>query len=64
MEKIKEILRRIAVLKTKLKDSDYQAIKFAEGEISASEYSPIREQRKAWRNEINALQQELKYMRG
>lgn len=35
-----------------LKESDYKAIKYAEGEISETEYAPIKAQRKAWREEI------------
>ena len=51
--------KRIAELKKKLADTDYQAIKYAEGELSAEEYAETREQRKAWRAEINALEAEL-----
>ena len=46
---------RIEELKTLLESTDYQAIKFAEGEISAVQYEPMRLQRKAWREEINKL---------
>lgn len=55
-EKINE---QIELLKTKLKDTDYQAIKFSEGELSEEEYQPIKEQRRAWRQEINLLQYQL-----
>ena len=44
----------------KLQQTDYKAIKFAEGLLTASEYAPVREQRNAWRNEINKLEQDLK----
>lgn len=47
---------RIEELKTLLSSTDYQAIKFAEGAISEEQYAPIREQRQAWRNEINELE--------
>lgn len=50
---------RILELKRKLAASDYKAIKFAEGEISEIDYQPIREERKAWREEINILEAEL-----
>lgn len=56
----KAIRLEISQLKQKLRKTDYQAIKYAEGEMSASEYAPIKEQRKAWRVEINALEAELK----
>lgn len=51
---------RIQELKQKLKDTDYQAIKYAEGELSQIEYEPMRKQRKIWRDEINLLQSEIK----
>ena len=46
--------------KQKLKDTDYQAIKYAEGELTEEEYEPIKAQRKEWRAEINRLEEELK----
>ena len=47
--------QRIAELKKKLFDTDYRAIKFAEGELTEEEYAPYREERRAWREEINSL---------
>ena len=47
--------QRIAELKQKLFDTDYRAIKFAEGELTEEEYAPYREERRAWRKEINSL---------
>ena len=55
----KRILIKINKLKSKLRDTDYQAIKFAEGELSVEEFAPIKAQRKEWRAQINALQEEL-----
>lgn len=49
---------RIEELKKKLSDTDYKAIKYAEGWISAEEYEPIRLERQAVRNEINQLEAE------
>lgn len=49
---------RIAELKANLSATDYQAIKYAEGWMTAEEYAPIREQRQAWRDEINELEGE------
>lgn len=46
-------------LKELLASTDYQAIKFAEGRMTAEEYAPIGEQRQAWRDEINRLEQEV-----
>lgn len=49
----------IAQLKKQLSDTDYKAIKFAEGEISAEEYAPDKQQRAYWRQRINLIQQEF-----
>ena len=48
--------QQISELKAKLKETDYKAIKFAEGWISAEEYAPIKEQRNLWRAQINELE--------
>lgn len=45
-------------LKKHLSDTDYQAIKYAEGQITEEDYAPIKEQRQAWRDEINRLEGE------
>lgn len=45
----------IADLKAKLAATDYQAIKYAEGELTAGEYAEIKAQRRAWRAKINSL---------
>jgi hypothetical protein len=49
--------REISELKAKLRDTDYQAIKYAEGMYTLTEYAPIREQRQAWRDRINHLEE-------
>lgn len=46
----------INALKQLLTNTDYQAIKHSEGEISEEDYAPIREQRQAWRERINELE--------
>ena len=51
---------RIAELKQKLQDTDYKAIKYSEGELSAEEYAETKAQRRAWREEINKLEEEIK----
>lgn len=48
---------RIAELKSLLAQTDYQAIKYAEGQLSASEYAEMKKQRQAWRDEINLLEE-------
>lgn len=60
----KEILRytgakRISELKNALFETDYQAIKYAEGLISDEDYAPIKAQRQAWRDEINELEKSV-----
>ena len=49
---------RILELKLLLSETDYQAVKYAEGWISEEDYAPIRAERQAWRNEINELEGE------
>ena len=56
----REIADRIFELKTKLKKTDYKAIKYAEGELTTEEYASTLEERRAWRAEINELQTELR----
>lgn len=55
----KNINNEIATLKELLANSDYQAIKYAEGQISEEEYQPIKEQRQVWRDRINELEASL-----
>ena len=61
LEKTDE-LKEIEKLKQNLSDTDYQAIKFAEGQMSEEEYTPTKEQRQAWRVRINELEAELKLL--
>jgi len=49
---------QIMQLKARLEETDYKAIKFAEGWISAEEYEPIKAQRQALREQINQLEGE------
>lgn len=49
--------REIVRLKQMLSATDYQAIKFAEGEMTAEEFAPIKEQRSIWRMQINKLEE-------
>ena len=55
-----EAIRRIAELKKYLSDTDYQAIKFAEGELSEEDFLETKNQRRSARTEINRLEEELK----
>ncbi len=47
---------QIAILKQNLADTDYKAIKYAEGLISEHDYAEIKAQRQIWRDEINRLE--------
>ena len=49
----------IAQLKKQLSDTDYKAIKYAEGQLTEEEYSATRSQRAAWRARINKLQEDF-----
>jgi hypothetical protein len=48
---------RIRALKRLLTDTDYIAVKIAEGSATKSEYAVEIAERKAWRSEINTLEQ-------
>ena len=50
---------RINELKVKLRKSDYKAIKYAEGELTEAEYATTLAERRAWRAEINILEEEI-----
>lgn len=54
-----KIIRQIGELKTKLIQTDYLALKFAEGWLTAEEYKENLAQRQKWRDEINKLESEL-----
>ena len=56
---IDEIQRKIDEAKAKLSETDYQAIKYAEGFISETDYAPMKALRQAYRDEINRLEAEL-----
>lgn len=49
----------IVALKQLLANSDYKALKHADGEISDEEYAAIKAQRQSWRDKINELQAQL-----
>ena len=54
-----EAERKISELKAKLRDTDYKAIKYAEGELSEEEYAPTKAERSDWREQINQLEGEM-----
>jgi hypothetical protein len=51
-----EIMSEINACKILLRDTDYIAVKFAEGAITAEEYQETKEKRAEWRETINLLE--------
>lgn len=49
-------------LKMQLAESDYKALKYAEGWISAEDYAPIKAERQTLRDRINELEAEIDAM--
>ncbi len=50
---------RVAELKQNLADTDYHILKLAEGSISLVDCAKIIAQRRAWRKEINELEEKI-----
>ena len=46
----------ITQLKKQLSDTDYKAIKYAEGQISEEDYASVRAERQGYRDRINELE--------
>ena len=46
----------ISKLKRQLAETDYRAIKYAEGQYTEEEYAPYKKQRQEWRDKINELE--------
>lgn len=53
------IENEIATYKQMLTNTDYRALKHAEGELTDEEYAETKEKRKAWRSHINELEEQL-----
>lgn len=49
----------IVALKSLLSDTDYKALKHADGAISDEEYEPVRKQREEWRKLINEYEEKI-----
>ena len=60
--KRRDINTKINDYKQKLADTDYEAIKYAEGWFTDEEYKEMREKRAGYRLEINKLQDEIEKM--
>ena len=54
-----DINAEINALKILLRDTDYKALKHADGALSDEEYEPIRIKRAAWRAKINELEAQI-----
>lgn len=51
--------QEIEILKQKLKDTDYKAIKYAEGQLTEEEYASTKAERQRWRDRINELEAQI-----
>ena len=51
--------QEIEILKQKLKDTDYKAIKYAEEQLSEEEYASTKAERQGWRDRINELEAQI-----
>ena len=60
MKEKKQIQAEIRGLQQLLAESDYQALKHADGALTDEEYEPARLQRQSYREKINKLEGELK----
>lgn len=47
---------QIEILKHQLSETDYKAIKYAEGLLTEEEYAPIKAERQQMRDKINELE--------
>ena len=56
----KKQYKRRKELEKLLSNSDYKALKFSDGVLTEEEYAPVREQRRAWRSEINEIEKEFR----
>lgn len=52
----------IVSLKSLLADTDYKALKHADGVMSDEEYEPVKAQREEWRRLINEYEEKVKDM--
>lgn len=50
---------QIAELKKSLRDTDYKALKYADGAYTEEQYKPVKEARARWRAEINKIEEDF-----
>lgn len=53
------LIGEMNALKSQLCDTDYKALKYAEGEITVEDYAETKANRQTWRARINAIEEEL-----
>ena len=54
--------QEINELKKKLRDTDYKAIKYAEGLISEEDYAPIKAERESYRVKIREAEEQIRLL--
>lgn len=62
-QNIKDFQIQIRELKKQLNTTDYQAIKYAEGQLSEEEYIEMKTKRQSWRDEINNLKKKIEELK-
>jgi len=56
-EQAAENRREIATIKRQLAETDYQCLKYCDGQLTEDEYAPIRAYRQTLRDRINELEE-------
>jgi len=63
-ERIEELKSEIVALKSLLRQTDYKALKHADGVLSDEEYLETKTERENWRKKINEYESELTKIKG
>lgn len=58
-EEQKTKFKQIAELKKQLRDTDYKALKYADGAYTEEQYATVKAERAAWRAEINRIEEDF-----
>ena len=62
-QNIKNFQIQIRKFKKQLRATDYQAIKYAEGQLSKEEFLEMKTKRQGWRDEINNLEKKIEELK-